>query len=313
MSEKRNFLLGQQWYVRKEGIVTGPFTGTVVSRWIGIGRLNAADEISVDQIFWAPVSDYPELIPQRKNRDDEDLYQKEREQAAIRWEDERAGVDRRGLPVYGMVPPSGNRSGQDRRILESPDAIDHRDHRRNRRAVARVDRVEAPWYRKQIVFLIGAAALSIVAAITGLWFMPSPQPHHTPDCALRPSPGINWNDCKLDGRDLRGAHLDGARLRGAHLLEARLDKARLSHADLSYAVAVGANLRQADLRSALLVGADLRLSDLTHANLAGADLRYANLADASLSLENLSNAQLGKAIWIDGRLCTAQSIGRCDP
>ena len=313
MSEKRAFLLSQQWYIRKEGIVTGPFSGTVVRRWIGVGRVTATDEISVDQTFWAPVHDYPELFPQRTNRDEGELYQQEREQAAVRWEDERTGVDRRDRPVYGTVPPSGNRSGQDRRILESPEAIDHRDHRRGRRAVAGADRAAAPQYRKQTVLLVAVIALSGVAAVMGLWFLPSRSVDISPDCAMRPSPGINLNDCKLDGRDFRGANLDGASLRGAHLLEARLDKARLSRADLSYAIAVGANLRQADLRSALLVGADLRLSDLTHANLAGADLRYANLADASLSVENLSNAQLGKAIWIDGRLCAAQSVGRCSP
>lgn len=313
MSEKRAFLLGQQWYIRKEGIVTGPFAGTVIRRWIGIGRMNASDEISVDQTFWEPVRGYPELFPQRTNHDEGDLYQQEREQAAIRWEDERMGIDRRDTPVYGTVPPSGHRSGQDRRTLEPPDAIDHRDHRRNQRAALQVDRVAAPPYRKPIVLLMGAIVLSGAIAVTALWFMPSPQVYDSPDCAVRPSPGINWNDCKLDGRDLRGAHLDGASLRGAHLLEARLDKARLSHADLSYAIAVGANLRQADLRSALLVGADLRLSDLRNANLAGADLRYANLADASLSTENLAEAQLGKAIWIDGHLCAAHAVGRCDP
>ena len=313
MSEKRAFLLGQQWYIRKEGIVTGPFAGTVVRRWIGIGRVSATDEISVDQTFWAPARDYPELFPQRTNRDEGDLYQQEREHAAMRWEDERAGVDRRDTPVYGKVPPSGNRSGQDRRTLESPDAIDHRDHRRNQRTAARVERVVAPRHRKQTVFLMVAIALSGVTAVMVLWLMPSPQVHKPPDCATRPSPGINWNDCKLDGRDLRGAHLDGASLRGAHLLEARLDKARLSHADLSYAIAVGVNLRQADLRSALLVGADLRLSDLRNANLAGADLRHANLADASLSVENFAEAQLGKAIWIDGHLCAPHAVGRCDP
>lgn len=314
MNDKRAFLLGQQWYIRKDGIVSGPFAGTVIRRRIGVGRVAPNDELSVDQIFWEPVHHYPELIPYKKNRVIDEMFQREREAAAVRWEDDRSGIDRRETVTYGVVPPSGLRDGRDRREGEDPAMVDHRDLRRQRARVDSAQRRDSRLPRRQMRLMLSMVLIMACISIAlSLWLVPEPEQFRSPVCDAAPSPQINWNDCKLDARDLRGARLEGATIRAARLVETRLEKSHLSEADLSYAVAVGAQFRDADLRSAILIGADLRLTDFQKANLEGADLSYANLADADLTGANLNNVRLGKAIWMDGHECPAGAVGRCDP
>lgn len=314
MNDKRAFLLGQQWYIRKDGIVSGPFAGTVIRRRIGVGRVAPNDELSVDQIFWEPVHHYPELIPYKKKRVIDETFQREREAAAVRWEDERSGIDRRETATYGVVPPSGLRDGRDRREGEDPAAVDHRDLRRQRELADTAQRMDKRRPRRQTRLLLLMVLFMVCISIAlSWWLVPEPEQFRSPICDAAPSPKINWNDCKLDARDLRGARLDGAMFRAARLVETRLEKSHLSEADLSYVVAVGAQFRDADLRSAILIGADLRLADFNKANMEGADLSYANLADADLTGANLNNARLGKAIWVDGHVCPAGAVGRCDP
>lgn len=313
MKDKRSFLLGQQWYIRKDGVVTGPFAGTVVRRWIGVGRVAPNDELSVDQIFWETVQHYPELIPYKKKRVIDEAFQREREAAAVRWEDERTGTDRRESATYGVLPPSGLRDGRDRRDGEDPASINHRELRRQRVPGVFTSRVDRQRPRQTRFLLLAVLLVVSLSAALSLWLVPEPVQFLSPVCNAPPSPKINWNDCKLDARDLRGANLDGATFRAARLVETRLEKSRLFAADLSYAVAVGARFRDADLRSAVLIGADLRLADFHNANLEHADLSYANLADADMSGVNLNNTRLGKAIWVDGHVCAAGAVGRCDP
>ncbi|MDF1523792.1 MAG: pentapeptide repeat-containing protein, partial [Trueperaceae bacterium] len=66
----------------------------------------------------------------------------------------------------------------------------------------------------------------------------------------------------------------------------------------------GADFSGADLRGAHLAGADLRGADLRGANLEG--------AFAPGDAVKLDDALLGGAVWIDGRVCGAESVGTCD-
>lgn len=104
------------------------------------------------------------------------------------------------------------------------------------------------------------------------------------------------NELMLDGADLSGANLSQAQARATSFIASDLSGANLAGLDLR-----GANLAQARLNGANLSGANL-----TGSRLVGADLNAANLASA-----NLTGALLGGAIWTDGRVCAAASVGTC--
>jgi hypothetical protein len=53
-----------QWYARRNGTVRGPFTEEYVARYILLGRIRLADELSQDRFRWRPVREYPELFPE---------------------------------------------------------------------------------------------------------------------------------------------------------------------------------------------------------------------------------------------------------
>jgi uncharacterized protein YjbI with pentapeptide repeats len=141
-------------------------------------------------------------------------------------------------------------------------------------------------------------------------------------CTDAPAPGVNWQRCYVDNRDLRELDLTNATLRGAFLarsdfsfsdlsaidgrrakfvkatlVETVFDKARLLGADFTKADLTGASFRDADLRRARFFRAVLRGADFTGARLKGADLLKADLS---------------AAIWIDGvTVCSEGSIGQC--
>lgn len=60
-----------------------------------------------------------------------------------------------------------------------------------------------------------------------------------------------------------------------------------------------------------LVGADLREANLVGGRFIGANLSYANLKGARLEGALFDHAKLAGAIWVDGRVCAADSIGSC--
>ncbi|AKI02241.1 pentapeptide repeat protein [Hoeflea sp. IMCC20628] len=72
-----------------------------------------------------------------------------------------------------------------------------------------------------------------------------------------------------------------------------------------------AYLTSADLTGADLTGANLYAANLYNADLGGADLRRADLTYANLMDAYLYGADMTDAIWTDGRLCAANSIGVC--
>lgn len=54
----------QFWFTRRAGQVRGPYHGAEISRYILLGRLQEADEISPDRFGWRPLADHPELVPE---------------------------------------------------------------------------------------------------------------------------------------------------------------------------------------------------------------------------------------------------------
>jgi hypothetical protein len=133
-----------------------------------------------------------------------------------------------------------------------------------------------------------------------------------PTCHAPPSPGVNWRNCLIEGVDVGSASLSGANLNSAVLRHAQLSATDLSHADLRYTDLSYADLRHAKMPSTAMVGVNLRFADLRGADLSHADLRFADLSNSRIDDARLQNARLGNAIWIDGRSCGANSIGRCE-
>lgn len=101
-------------------------------------------------------------------------------------------------------------------------------------------------------------------------------------CSDPPAPKVDWGGCDKRHADLRGADLRGA--------------------NLTYTDFLGANLEMANLSEARMWA-----TYLWEASLYGANLRNADILGAYLS-----NAYLERAVWVDGRICGPDSMGRCD-
>ena len=92
-------------------------------------------------------------------------------------------------------------------------------------------------------------------------------------------------------RDLSGKNLSGLKLIGINLAKCNLKGIDLSHA----------NLERADLGE----------SELERADLSGANLKMSNLQLSGMTGANIERAILDGAIWKDGMVCSAGSVGRC--
>jgi len=289
------------WYVRRGDAIRGPFPAAQVARYAILGRIRLGDEVSRDGTRWAPLREHPDLLPAalHDGADEAALGQ-------IRLrEDERTGIDRRA----GRVPEpdmAERRTGEDRRRPEPPEVL---RRRQSRTAFLQGLRRGA---RSEWRIWAGLAAGSAVVLTVALWTT-TPTRSPGPRCNADPAPGVDWHDCRLERLDVRGLDLSGASLRDARARDANMASARLAGADLAYAELAGARLTGAELAGASLVGANLSGVDLSEANLSGADLSYADLYRANLAGAILKDAKLGRAVWIDGRVCGPDSLSTCGP
>lgn len=287
------------WYTRRDNVTKGPFPIGLVRRFVLLGRLRPTDDVSPDGDQWSAVQQNPELIPDEMR----DLDSEEGRQRYLRArmrEDERARDRRSGEAVGG-----GRRTGE-RRGDESLEAINRRKVRaRQREAYSRTEH-----YTGAMVIL----AL-IVAALVGLGvFLYRAMPLHRfaeSECSASPRPGIVWSNCQLDGLTDAGADLSNARIDNADLRGADLHGSVLRGADLAYSNLSDSNLRNADFRRTRMLGAVLRGANLAGARLGGANLAFADLTGANLDGAHLDGANLSHAIWPDGRVCRAGSVGGC--
>lgn len=153
--------------------------------------------------------------------------------------------------------------------------------------------------------------LVIAAAIFSALWLDTPEATDEPVCQSPPAPGVNWRNCLIEALDVGSSSLAGANLNSAVLRHAKMSATDLSQADLRYADLSHADLRHAQMQSAAMLGIDLRSADLRGADLSHADLRFADLSGSRMEDANLNNARLDSALWIDGRRCAVNSIGRC--
>jgi uncharacterized protein YjbI with pentapeptide repeats len=141
-------------------------------------------------------------------------------------------------------------------------------------------------------------------------------------CTDPARPGVDWNRCYHDGRNLGEVDLTGAKLRGARFNRADLQNSTLDQADgrrTKFVSAMlkgvrfeGANLTEADFTKADLTGASFKGANLRRARLFRAVLRGADLTGARLQAADLLKADLSGARWTDGEtVCAEGSISQC--
>jgi len=284
------------WYVRKDGQTRGPSPAEKIARDILLGRIRENDDLSADGEHWRPLRALPQLVPEVMRRTDTEEGRQRLLLARLRVDDR--GHERRGS---GYAPVGSDRRSGDRRNVESFDVAMSRERAMHLAAEAGAARDE----RKR---LVPAAVIMIALFMTAtyfFWYRPA-MPRAERDCQATPAPAVNWSGCDMPGRtlgrvDLSRANLSGTRLTGADLRAAQLRASDLHDANLEDADLSGADLRAANFKGALLRGANLTLSDL----------RNADFSQASLQTANLIGAKLGRAIWTDGRVCAAGSVGEC--
>ena len=302
--------LQKLWYVRRDGVLSGPFPAKLIGRELMVGRFKPGDEASTDQVFWSPIEETPELLPRFsvKNRiigpaNSPLDWERERQQAARRWADERHQRDRRGPHLRA---PVGKLRGRDRRIR----------HESAEWAALRLRHAEweGEQKRRRDRFVgVGMVLIALLAlALFAVWRLPPTHPikvdfqGSSVACSEPASDQVNWSGCDKNGAWLKGVDLSSAMLRETHF-----NAANLSHSDLSYANLTASDLSFANLTQAKLVSANLAGADLTYAELRDADLRYADLRGAKLDAASLIGARLDNATWTDGRTCVAISVGDC--
>lgn len=290
------------WYTRKDGEVRGPFPRAVVAQYLLLGRLRKEDEVSIDQKHWLPIHSVEELIPAVMRADVTDPISQRGLELARRHADERLALDRR---KKGDGAEAGQRGGEERRSAETDDVLEHRKAKTEIIVAARKAQPAS-------TILAVVIVLAIAGILVALALNYSPQPTAPDvDCAAAPAPGVNWNNCGLQGGRYDHGNLQQALIRNADLSGSSLLSADLQGADLAFTNLSLANLTHANLRGAQMMGAKLNSADLSGADLSGADLSYADLSGANLSGANLEGANLDQTVWIDKNTCARGSVGQC--
>lgn len=295
MSERR------LWFVKKNGVVKGPFLTAQISRNILLGRLTYDDEVSVDEVNWQKISKYCELIPEVMQSDPVD--EKKLEIAKIQL-DERISDKRRKNQNSIQDMAEERRKTRERRGTESKEMLRHREKINilNETYKKNLERPKFPIF--SIVLLV------FVIVVFG-FVLTSNQKKNLVDCSAPASKGVNWQNCLLVSLQAENQNLEQSILKDARITNAKLLGAKFTGADMAYAEIIESDLSYTDLEGVRLIGANLTKTDLRYANLKNADLSYADLTHALLAGANMENVQLSNTIWIDGRVCKKGSVGSC--
>lgn len=280
-----------QWYIRRQGEISGPFNGSVIINHLIVGRLSMQDEVSADNQRWFTLAQQPALHPENYDED-----------KARRLLDERTGLDRRQQQTP-LAEHLSMRKGE-RRSKEPKSEQERRDFRRELMQQYR-QRSERMFWPLLITFGF-LFSITLMAVL-----FPTTIPMPLPNCSSPPGPEVNWNNCLKSQADLSNLDMRAAHLRNSQFSDARLMNVILADADMAYANLRHADLSYSDLRGAILFGTNLSEADLSNADLRHADLAYADLSNARLGGTELDGARLDNAIWIDGQICAANSVGLC--
>jgi len=260
-----------------------------IARYILMLRLGPDDEISRDGVHWYPVREVAEVDPDKRLANPS-LQEGERQQleATQRWIEEHPEL---------FTHPSRSRGVEYELALEE--------------ALQR-HRLHLPGGVNRRLGISVALVLSVTIFVSA-FLIPKGEQGDYPQCEQAPMSGVNWNNCRLQGRQLGNSDLRHARLRNADLSGSVLRAANLSQSDIAYTNLSLANLRGANLEGADMTGANLRNADLRSANLKGVNLSYADLSGVDLSGAEVEGARFDYAILSDEFTCMPKSLGRCIP
>lgn len=287
----------QKWFTRQNGDIKGPFTLALLkSNWL-LGRLNAQDEISEDRQHWRPIGDIVDLELHAAST----TIPSDAKQAQL-YLDERDGFDRRQENPASEAQLQQRK--QQRRAREPAEKIIQRQLRS--RLLDGFRQHQERWFWPIFTTLLIMSGIFLAAI-----FYPTTLPESSSDCQAPAAIGVNWENCVFNPVDLQATDLSNSNLRNSVLRASRLMNVNLANSDLMYADLSGSDLSYANLQNAKLKGADLRHVDLSNSNLQQADLSFTDLRGAKLGGADLQGATLDKAIWLDGRLCEANSLGDC--
>lgn len=277
------------WYIRKNNEIKGPFPAGQISQSLVLGRYTLDDQVSHDKETWKRIAAVPYLVPDVLKADPDDEEAQERLKAARRWADERR---------FANEATDEHRKGE---------AYEELEYRENRETVYKT--VSKRRERAIIQLLV---VLALMAGITYFSFNLAPQDtDKEADCNAPPAAGVNWRYCRMAGKQLIKSDLSNANLNTTILRNANLFASDLSGANASYTDFSLANLSFTNFTNASLKGANLQKADLTQANLTSTDMSYADLRGTILLNAHFEKTKLGNAIWIDGRVCTADSVDVC--
>lgn len=268
----------------------GPFPPRQISQSLLLGRFCETDEVSEDGESWATIQSHQDLLPDVLQEEPTDELAQERLKAARRWADERR-------PQHGAPAD----------LRRAPEADELQEYRSHRESIYKHFLQQREFSVVQTLLVLLAVGGLIYA---GFYFSPQTQIAQ-PACDAAARPGVNWRNCRMAGlqslkSDLQGANLDSANLNGANLFASNLSGASLMYTNLSMA-----NLSYVTFRQAKMKGSNLQHADLSYADFTGADLSYADFSGAKMLNVRLDKARLDNAIWVDGRICLAGSVGKC--
>lgn len=283
------------WYLRRQNKVSGPFPHKQLQQSILLGRVGLNDEVSQDKQEWQAIRGVTELVPSILNSDQSDPQARERLAAARRWADDRRG-ERRDVSDQSRIGPG-------RREPEAHDELAHRYHRESVLGEIKHRREK----------LLGSAVVVLVVLLAGgiAGFIWVPKAVPGAQCNAKAAPAVNWDNCYLVGLQQLNTNMQKAQLSAANLQAANLFGSNLNGANVTYTDFSRGNLSFVDLQNSNAKGANFTGADLSHANLSQADMSYANFRHAKLNETNLSKTTLDHAIWIDGKTCLPNSVGKC--
>lgn len=284
------------WYTRRHGgTILGPFSESVITNHFLLGRLNADDEVSTDQVNWQLIYSQSQLKSNHRFLTDKQ---------AQKYLNERDGFDRR-YPLDMMEDdPLLQRRYNTRRAEENEDDIQSRQLRSLIMQKFRQQK-QAIFWPLVIIFSI----LTLIFILTIIYAKPFPSPLGS--CDTPATSNVNWTNCLKPQLNLQNKILNNAQLRNSQLVGSNMMNVTLTNADLAYADLRFTNLSYSHLQDGQLLGANLKNADLSYADLTNANLSYTDLTGANLGGSKLDNARFDDAIWIDGQICAPQSIGQC--
>jgi uncharacterized protein YjbI with pentapeptide repeats len=288
------------WYIRRADKVKGPFPSGTLRRFILLGRINPTDQVSMDRKSWQDVMQVPEVVPREVRKAAAEGHLDDVLPVRLS-EDERTGVERRRKADASNY--ANQRKAQRRK--DEPELVQR--HRNAKQVLLQ----EAKQRRRTPYFGIAASGILVLVLIGAGLYIGSPNDIPDPDCSAKAGPGVNWRSCYLDAVSAESANLEGAILNSSILRMAKLTGSIFRQADMQYADMSGSDLSYSEFNSARMKGINLQNVDLTNADLTNADLTYANLKNSRLGGARIDGARLEKAIWTDGTVCAAGSVGRC--